>query len=155
MANDDACKIANNLVNKEGHASARDLGVKWVNFTCFTKKGNPLLYQQFAYCVVQSVPRSQSRAFFSPPIQTQVTSSKSSASGPSPGTTSEKAFLGMQTKLDLSTAAFSGQFSSSGVPRTSKILVNWFRSHFPSNRGFRVYSSANMHPQAHTSTGVA
>ena len=66
MANDDACKIANNLVNKEGHASARDLGFKWVNFTCFTKKGNPLLYQQFAYCVVQSVPRSQSRAFFPP-----------------------------------------------------------------------------------------
>ena len=42
MANDDACKIANNLVNKEGHASTRNLGVKWVNFQK-TKDGNPYL----------------------------------------------------------------------------------------------------------------
>ena len=65
MANDDACKIANNLVNKEGHASARNLGVKWVNFTFFTKRWNPLpiciLHSGY---LVQSV--SISRIFFFP-----------------------------------------------------------------------------------------
>ena len=71
------------------------------------------------------------------------------------GINSDKSFRCIILKFDLIIWVSVGHSFELGVPMIENIRVNWSISVWPMIKALRVKSSANIHPQAHISTGVA